>query len=517
MNNLVELANELKGILANTPEAQHQQRFNQWSAGHKLKPEDQQAVIGFIYPVTDEPAEIDTELGLEIHLKGRTIQDVSKQKGVGLQYVPEASKKSLRVRRLFFRPSSIDVDFNKVEALKPNLVGHAGLSPSAAIMVVPGGVEIQDPLPKEQWQSVKFNDYLIDRLKRGPKPSIRNKRLCGWDTPPRNGFEYVAGVDLDGRAVILEEVIGILISGTKGSGKSQHTQSLLLQIMLQYKPSHYRLALFDAPGATFKDFTGSPWNWTEPHLGDSREDFIDGLESIREEALKRERLFKDNGVSSIEGWNEKFPANPVPRIGVVVEEYEESCDRFGFNEVSSPLAALSRANRKQGIDVIITTQTPKKDLFPPGLINNLETRVAFKAVDVHASRMAIGTDHASLLQGRGDGYVKNGDLPQRFQSLYVGSDSETRQLIERIIALGCQSYGEPAYSSTPVEKDPWVEDEDRQLYNEWCRLKVQISEGELTQTAAYRTLFKTNKMEGRAFERCKNTIAELERRFGRGQ
>jgi hypothetical protein len=468
----------------------------------KLAANTRPGPLGDDAPITDE-------LGDESHFKGSVISRVASEFGLPLDYCPEDSRRSLRLRRLRFRPKGPNCNVSKLDGMRENFIVHANLDSEFISLAVPGFVEFQVPLPPSEWQTVGFKSF----LKAHQSAFFRGSALVGQSTPPSDGFSYIAGADLDGNPLAVDEVVGMLITGIKGSGKSDHVLSLLLQLMIQYRPEHYKFFLVDAPGATFFALEDSAWNWCPPVLGDHMDLFRERIEAVRNEAHRRETLFREHQVKSIEGWNKKYPRSPLARICVVVEEFEETCVRFGSELVNGYLASLSRANRKQGIDVIVATQVAKKGLFDPGLINNLGHRISFKTADRYASEMAMGCPGAEKLLGKGDGFFRNGSTPTRFQSLYVGDDAECQKLIQAILTKGRESYGGCDYSEfDAIVVTGEKPDDDRAKWDLWLEAKAQMDAGEMTQHEALQYVF-GDFTKGRQTQRHLDTIANLSRKF----
>jgi hypothetical protein len=422
-----------------TERKQAQQQWERVQQPQKPKAQPQRPRTKVIVPdplaVGSAPAP-DTTLGDEVHGLGARIATVATRFKKPLTYQPERSRKSIRVKRLVFEPNET-TDASQLSSLKDNLVLHAGMHPDASLLIVPGAVEIHDPITGDEWEKPHFKSYV-------KKPSEYSF--------PEHGIPYTVGVDLDGKP-LRRRVSAMLISGYRGSGKSQHVRSLISEVCYTHHPKHVQFALFDVCGATFTEFKGSPWLFQRPCL--KPETYKELMDEVLDEARRREDLFAKHQVSTLEAWNRKYPDNPLPRIVVVVEEFGETVQRVKFGDANTVLASLARANRKQGFDLILATQVADKDDFAEDLLRNLADRVVFQAVDIGASYIGFGynTDLAVGLQGKGDGYLKCGKTPIRFQSLYLGEDDGSR-LIAMINQWGRSEYG---VLEQPDEEDAWAE------------------------------------------------------------
>ncbi|MCU0552547.1 MAG: hypothetical protein MUC48_24710 [Leptolyngbya sp. Prado105] len=439
----------------------------------------------------------DDRLKDETHQLGLKIAEVATQFKVPLVYNPERSRKSIRVKRLFFQPQAT-TDLTKVGGLRSNFVGHAGMSPQASILVVPGGVEIHDPIPGDEWERPHFKRYVAK-----PESTLI----------PQNGFTYTVGVDLNGKALIKNEVIGLLISGAKKSGKSQHFRSLLCELCLKYEPRYLQFALFDVCGATFQDFEGSPWLWQSPCL--DSQSYEKKMEAVFKEALNREQIFAKHNVPHIEAWNRKFPDKPLPRIIVAIEEFGETVSRVGHGIANNRPAAMSRANRKQGIDFVIATQIPNQDDFDSDLLRNLFDRVVFQCADIGASYIAFGyNDDAGVsLQGKGDGFLKDGSAPIRFQSLYLGDD-DGLMLVKQINTWGSSTYGAPEMDVWDFE-EPEL-DPDREIYDRILQHEPEFKANRISETEYLCRVFQfadRAKMTGNTKNKYRTQAAQIKGKF----
>ncbi len=389
-------------------------------------------------PIAGPSSTPDWALSSEVHALGQKIAEVSTRFKQQITYVPERSLKSIRVKRLFFAPEP-DTDLGKIPPLRHNFVGHAGLQATASILIVPGGVEIHDPLTGNEWERPEFKRYMQPLLTEEEK------------TFPEHGFSCKVGLDLDGNPLRKHNIIGLMVSGRKGSGKSQFLRQLTSELCLKHKPQHLKLALFDIQGSTFLGFEHSRWNF-QPPCSDEHS-YEAAMEALLAEAKRRENLFRQERVSSIEQWNRIYPQNPLCRIVVIVDEFGETVSRLGVKKTNHAPASLSRANRKHGFDLVLATPTPDKNDFHPDLLRGLPDRIVFQAADIGASYVAFGynEDAGVFLLGKGDGFLKAGNTPIRFQGFWMGEDDGASQ-IEKINAWGDHLYGPPEKVS-----DPWEE------------------------------------------------------------
>ena len=470
------------------------------------------------------------DLADEIHVFGESLAAIAGRFKLPLEYDREKSRKSIRVQRLSFRPQmpkNVDealTDVSKILKMKENFVCYGGLKNEATILIVNGGIEIHNPIPGDEWERPHFKAFIKQTV---PNPGSQI---------PEGGVEYTPGVDLDGKALTKRGVEGIIISGRKRSGKTQHLLSFLTETSLRYNPKYVKLALFDVCGNSLMWFEKSPWLFQPVCLDvDTYEDY---LLRVQEEAHRREDLFRKHKVSSIEQWNRKFPDNPLFRIVVVVEEFAETCARLGSEIANAILASLAQANGKHGIDIVLATQVVDPELFDSGLLKNLSDRVVFAAATAGASTQAFGYPESAgrTLLGKGDGFLRDGDTPIRLQSLYMGDD-DGESLIQQINYWGEKLYGKPKFvvPVDPVSKSQWDEVEnpdssapseeegadeslsDRERYDIYLKHLPKFSSGEISLTKILSLTFWDRygaTVTGGSKKWCEEEVLRLKEKFG---
>lgn len=428
----------------------------------------------------------DPTLSSEMHQQGALISKVATQCKCSIEYLPSESRKSLRITRFVYRcvlpedPNQKPVNASAIEGLMDNFVLYAGLHPSSSVMVLPGRVEIHQPLNSDDWVRPSFKRYVQTSLKvdSASKLSHRSKTFSlhqsgdmllhkdadgGVTEVPVDGLRYVMGVDLDDKPLLSEKFVGLLISGTTGSGKSQHVLSLINQLMIRHHPKYLQFSLIDPVGKTFFLYKDSPHLLHPPLLASNENDLIRVYSSINKELDSRTKDFVTHEIYDIDQWNKRFPENPKPRIVVIVEEHAEAVTKMDRDLVNETLTRVCRIGRGYGVTVVICTQYVQVDDFKfkdqKSLLRNLGHRVVLKAADAIGSGNGFGNSSlscATTLQGNGDAFTVMNGVPVRFQSLYLG-DNRGANVVDAILNFTRLKY--PEYGSKqaePEEDDFWA-------------------------------------------------------------
>ncbi len=153
----------------------------------------------------------------------------------------------------------------------------------------------------------------------------------------------------------------VLIAGKTGSGKSTFLHILITNAALHYGPDQLHFYLIDfKKGVEFKTYA----THALPHarviaIESDREFGVSVLERL--DAILKERgdLFRDVGVQDLAGFRGARPGEPMPRILLVVDEFQEF---FVEDDKHSQTAALMldrlvRQGRAFGIHVLLGSQT----------------------------------------------------------------------------------------------------------------------------------------------------------------
>ena len=206
-----------------------------------------------------------------------------------------------------------------------------------------------------------------------------------------------------------------LIGGAVGQGKSNLLLVIIHAIAHLYGPDEVEFFLLDyKEGVEFANLGPGPSStgWL-PHvrvlgIESDREFGIAVLDYLRGEFDRRSEVFKRTDSRNIEGYRTAFPRERMPRIVLIVDEFQvllEGTDERAVEAVDL-LETLARKGRGYGIHVILSSQTlsgiqslrAKED----SIFGQFPWRVALKtsATDSEAL-LGFGNKAASKLRYRG--------------------------------------------------------------------------------------------------------------------
>ncbi|MGD0653338.1 MAG: FtsK/SpoIIIE domain-containing protein [Thermoguttaceae bacterium] len=153
----------------------------------------------------------------------------------------------------------------------------------------------------------------------------------------------------------------VLISGKTGSGKSTLLHVLITTLSLQYSPDEVELYLVDfKKGVEFKAYA----QFALPHarviaIESEREFGLSVLQRLDAELRTRGDMFRNQGVQDIKGYRAEQPDARLPRILLIIDEFQElfvEDDRIA-QESALLLDRLVRQGRAFGIHVLLGSQT----------------------------------------------------------------------------------------------------------------------------------------------------------------
>jgi S-DNA-T family DNA segregation ATPase FtsK/SpoIIIE len=198
-----------------------------------------------------------------------------------------------------------------------------------------------------------------------------------------------------------------VIGASSGAGKSTLFHVLIAGLAIRYSPDHLRLYLVDGKdGVEFKAYQKLP------HVGvltlNSLPELTRSLlADLVQEMEWRSAIFRGENVQDYRQYCEKgYPRGPLPRILLIVDEYQELFEDDKEGHASRLLLQISHQGRSTGIHMLLASQR----FHIPGMLNK---EAIFSNVNLRAAmRMAIG-DVQGLIEFGSEGKqaILNCDLP----------------------------------------------------------------------------------------------------------
>jgi S-DNA-T family DNA segregation ATPase FtsK/SpoIIIE len=264
-----------------------------------------------------------------------------------------------------------------------------------------------------------------------------------WDqlrVPPTEGNSrlLIAVNEDDGTAMYLQPhpTPHTLVAGSTGSGKSVLVQNILLAIAATNTPRLAQILLIDPKGGVdyyaFEDL---------PHLQDGivadTEEALARLDGLVAEMERRYLLFRGARVSNLDGYNKKNPAEPLPAIWAVHDEFADwmQIDTYS-SAVEGVVSRLGVKARAAGIYLIFAAQRPDSSVFPMQLRSNLGNRLILKVDSVGTSDISLGQKNGAAERLLGQGHMAalvGGAASPAYAQVPFVDEGELAELVRALI------------------------------------------------------------------------------------
>ncbi|MFR2344894.1 MAG: FtsK/SpoIIIE domain-containing protein, partial [Acutalibacteraceae bacterium] len=202
----------------------------------------------------------------------------------------------------------------------------------------------------------------------------------------------------------------VLIAGTTGSGKSVCINSLIVSLLYKSGPDDVRFLMIDPKVVELGIYNGIP-HLLVPVVTDPRK-AAGALNWAVTEMLKRYKIFAENNVRDLKGYNALAEANgyqdengqpmhKMPQIVIIIDELSDLM-MAAPNEVEDAICRLAQMARAAGMHLVVATQRPSVDVVTGLIKANIPSRIAFAVSSAIDSRTILDGGGAEKLLGQGD-------------------------------------------------------------------------------------------------------------------
>jgi DNA segregation ATPase FtsK/SpoIIIE, S-DNA-T family len=274
-----------------------------------------------------------------------------------------------------------------------------------------------------------------------------------WTTDSRTGIDVPLGRAGAMKLQHLDLGSGtaqhVLISGKTGSGKSTLLHVLVTNMALRYSPDEVELYLVDfKKGVEFKAYARAMLPHARVVAIESEREFgLSVLERLDAELRTRGDMFRNRGVQDLKGYRAAEPSARLPRIMLIVDEFQElfvEDDRIA-QESALLLDRLVRQGRAFGIHVLLGSQTlGGAYTLARSTIGQMAVRIALQCSDADAHLILSEDNTAARLLTRPGEAIYNdanglyeGNHP--FQVVWL-TDADRDAYLERISELARQKH-----------------------------------------------------------------------------
>ncbi|MEM9351932.1 MAG: FtsK/SpoIIIE domain-containing protein [Planctomycetota bacterium] len=236
----------------------------------------------------------------------------------------------------------------------------------------------------------------------------------------------------------------VLIAGKTGSGKSTLLHALVTNTALHYSPREVELYLVDfKKGVEFKAYAAA----NLPHarviaIESEREFGVSVLERLDKELHRRGELFRLRGVQDLAEFRRAAPEEPMPRVLLVVDEFQELfvADDKLAQDSALLLDRLVRQGRAFGVHVLLGSQTlGGAYTLARTTIGQMAVRIALECSESDAHLILSDENPAARYLSRPGEAIYNDEngLPagnELFQVVWL-PDSERREFLSKAAGL----------------------------------------------------------------------------------
>jgi S-DNA-T family DNA segregation ATPase FtsK/SpoIIIE len=304
------------------------------------------------------------------------------------------------------------------------------LSDDIALNLAASGVRIEAPIPGKAAVGIEVPNKELSAV------LLREVIESEEFTVTKKNLAFSLGKDIAGNCVVgdLTKMPHLLIAGATGSGKSVCINTLLISLLYKYTPQEVKLLLIDPKVVELNIYNGIP-HLLIPVVTDPKK-AAGALNWAVNEMTRRYKLFADNNVRNIEGYNDfaekGIVEEKLPWIVIIIDELADLM-MVCPNDVEEYIGRLAQMARAAGMHLVIATQRPSVDVITGVIKANIPSRISFAVSSQIDSRTILDSSGAEKLLGKGDMlyYPVGESKPLRIQGAFV-SEEEVETVVEFI-------------------------------------------------------------------------------------
>jgi len=337
--------------------------------------------------------------------------------------------------------SSFGVEAKVIQVTKGPSVTRFELQPSAGVKVskivnladdialnlASSGVRIEAPIPGKAAVGIEVPNKELSAV------YLREVIESNEFSSANKNLSFCLGKDIGGNCVVsdLSKMPHLLVAGATGSGKSVCINALIISLLYKYSPEDVKLLLIDPKVVELNVYNGIP-HLLIPVVTDPKKS-AGALNWAVNEMSRRYKVFAENNVRSIEGYNELankgIVETKLPFIVIIIDELADLM-MVSANDVEDYIGRLAQMARAAGMHLVIATQRPSVDVITGVIKANIPSRISFAVSSQIDSRTILDSAGAEKLLGKGDMlfYPLGEAKPLRIQGAFVSEEE-----VERVV------------------------------------------------------------------------------------
>ncbi|WP_077892583.1 FtsK/SpoIIIE family DNA translocase [Clostridium felsineum] len=356
--------------------------------------------------------------------------------------------------------NSFGVDAKVVQVSKGPSVTRYELQPSAGVKVskiinlsddialnlAASGVRIEAPIPGKSAIGIEVPNKELTAV--FLSEVIQSEIFAN----SKSNLAFALGKDISGNCVVtdLTKMPHLLIAGATGSGKSVCINTLIVSLLYKCAPTDVKLLMVDPKVVELSVYNGIP-HLLIPVVTNPKK-AAGALNWAVNEMTKRYKMFADNNVRNIEGYNELYAKNKVesklPWIVIIIDELADLM-MVCPNDIEDYIGRLAQMARAAGMHLVIATQRPSVDVITGVIKANIPSRISFAVSSQIDSRTILDMSGAEKLLGKGDMLFNpvGESKPIRIQGAFIDDEE-----VERIVNFIKVENTETQYKEEIIEQ-----------------------------------------------------------------
>jgi S-DNA-T family DNA segregation ATPase FtsK/SpoIIIE len=348
------------------------------------------------------------------------------------------------------------------------------LADDIALNLASSGVRIEAPIPGKAAVGIEVPNKELTAV------FLREVIESDEFTKSNKNLAFCLGKDIGGNCIVsdLSKMPHLLVAGATGSGKSVCINTLLMSLLYKYSPENVKLLLIDPKVVELSIYNGIP-HLLIPVVTDPKK-AAGALNWAVNEMTRRYKVFADNNVRNIEGYNELVNKGIIeeklPWIVIIIDELADLM-MVCPNDVEDYIGRLAQMARAAGMHLVIATQRPSVDVITGVIKANIPSRISFAVSSQIDSRTILDSSGAEKLLGKGDMlfYPVGEAKPIRIQGAFVSEEE-----VERVVGFIKNQVHELEYKKEIIDQievsASGKSDESDELIDEAVKIVIECGQ-----------------------------------------
>lgn len=280
-------------------------------------------------------------------------------------------------------------------------------------------------------------DYLREECGRKEKRAVLKQKFDAKENKEEESvtseISVTVGLDIENKKEVTlrfnsVDYIHAFILGQSGSGKSVLLNNIITTAINKYAPEDLMLYLMDFKGVEFNRYRGV--KHTKAVLVDNSDPqmTLEVLRELKEENNKRVKLWEQERVNNIDGYNRKHPEDRLPQVLFVADECQVMFSKQGKGangyliqrEIAEIMNCIATQGRSQGIHMLLATQQLDETDISGQVLKNLTECFLLMSAPSDSEKLVPDSSNLTAKQPTGQCcYYHKKELQAQVQTFYA--------------------------------------------------------------------------------------------------